>query len=103
VAWGIAHHRSAIKGFLRGHGVVAWNSLFPQVVRASMAARRSPLHPCRRRSRNENQDYDCSDDPRALCFPPGAVTLDTDHMVGCAGSVVPVRSTTWSTVKSYYR
>ena len=33
----------------------------------------------------------------------GAVTLDTDHIVGCAGSVVPVRSTTWSTVKSYYR
>jgi len=33
----------------------------------------------------------------------GAVTLDTDHIVGCAGSVVPVRSTTWSAVKSYYR
>src|SRR4030095_455174 len=33
----------------------------------------------------------------------GAVTLDTDHIVGCAGLVVPVRSTTWSAVKSYYR
>jgi type VI secretion system secreted protein VgrG len=33
----------------------------------------------------------------------GAVTLDTGHIVGCAGSVVPVRSTTWSVVKSYYR
>jgi type VI secretion system secreted protein VgrG len=33
----------------------------------------------------------------------GAVTLDTDHIVGCAGSVVPVRSTTWGAVKSYYR
>ena len=33
----------------------------------------------------------------------GAVTLDTDHIVGCAGSVVPVRSTTWSAVKSFYR
>jgi len=33
----------------------------------------------------------------------GAVTLDTDRIVGCAGSVVPVRSTTWSAVKSYYR
>jgi type VI secretion system secreted protein VgrG len=33
----------------------------------------------------------------------GAVTLDTDHIVGCAGSVVPVRSTTWGAVKTYYR
>jgi len=33
----------------------------------------------------------------------GAVTLDTDHLTGCSGSVVPVRSTSWSAVKSYYR
>jgi type VI secretion system secreted protein VgrG len=33
----------------------------------------------------------------------GAVTLDTDHITGCAGSVVPVRSKTWSAVKSFYR
>jgi hypothetical protein len=33
----------------------------------------------------------------------GAVTLDVDHIVGCAGSVVPVRSTSWSQVKMIYR
>ena len=33
----------------------------------------------------------------------GAVTLDTNHVTGCAGSVVPVMSKTWSAVKSYYR
>ena len=33
----------------------------------------------------------------------GAVTLDTDRIVGCAGSVVPTKAATWSAVKSYYR
>jgi hypothetical protein len=33
----------------------------------------------------------------------GAVTLDTDHVVGCFDSAVPVRSTTWGAVKTYYR
>jgi ice-binding like protein len=33
----------------------------------------------------------------------GAVTLDTNHVTGCAGSVVPVMSKTWSAIKSYYR
>ena len=33
----------------------------------------------------------------------GAVTLDTDHVTGCSDSVVPVRTTTWSAVKSFYR
>jgi type VI secretion system secreted protein VgrG len=33
----------------------------------------------------------------------GAVTLDTDLITGCADSAVPVRSSSWSAVKSYYR
>jgi type VI secretion system secreted protein VgrG len=33
----------------------------------------------------------------------GAVTLDTNHVTGCPGSAVPVRSSTWSVVKRYYR
>jgi hypothetical protein len=33
----------------------------------------------------------------------GAVTLDTNHVMGCSSSAVPVRSTTWSAVKAYYR
>jgi type VI secretion system secreted protein VgrG len=33
----------------------------------------------------------------------GAVTLDTSNIVGCAGSVVPVKATSWSALKSYYR
>ena len=33
----------------------------------------------------------------------GAVTLDTDHVVDCSDSVVPVKSTTWSAIKTYYR
>jgi type VI secretion system secreted protein VgrG len=33
----------------------------------------------------------------------GAVTLDTNNVMGCSSSAVPVRSTTWSVVKSYYR
>jgi type VI secretion system secreted protein VgrG len=33
----------------------------------------------------------------------GAVTLDTDHIMGCSGTVVPVMKTSWSTLKSYYR
>ena len=33
----------------------------------------------------------------------GAVTLDVDHITGCSASVVPVRPSTWSAVKTYYR
>jgi len=33
----------------------------------------------------------------------GAVTLDTNAVTGCSGSVVPTKTATWSAVKSYYR
>ena len=33
----------------------------------------------------------------------GAVTLDTNRITGCSGSIVPVRATTWGAVKSIYR
>jgi len=41
--------------------------------------------------------------PGSCLARTGAVTLNVDHIVGCSGSVVPVKETTWGVLKTYYR